>query len=147
MGLTRAAFALCILSLTACLSGCAEQKTPEQLLAHAQQLATEKKYRVALIELKSLLQENPNNVEARWLLGTFYLELEDGKSAAKEFRRARDLGVVDDSVVPLLARALLIADDADAVLALNVDGPLSPLSRAEFTATRGLALLARREDD
>lgn len=59
----------------------------------------------AVIELKSALQRNTDDADARALLGDIYLDLGDGAAAEKELRQAAALGRQDLS--PLIARSLL----------------------------------------
>ncbi|HHH39538.1 MAG TPA: tetratricopeptide repeat protein, partial [Sedimenticola sp.] len=97
----------------------------------------------AAIELKNALQKNPNDLRARWLLGTLYLQTGNPASAEKELRRARELGVVDDSVLPLLARSLLRQKKYAALKALDLSGLTTPENRAQVLAVQGLGLLAQ----
>ena len=64
--------------------------------------------RSALIELKNAAQKNPENRDARWLLGQIYLKFEHGAAAEKELRRALQLGVEREAVVVPLGTALLL---------------------------------------
>lgn len=65
------------------------------------------KVRRAVIELKNALQKEPGHAQARRLLGQVYVTLGDGRSAEKELRRATELGVSPEAVMPLLGEALL----------------------------------------
>lgn len=100
-------------------------------------------YREAVIDLKSVLQAEPDNARARWLLGRAYIAIEDGEGAEKELRRAQALGVDDDAVVPLLAQALLMQNKSDDVLGLAFTAPGSAESAAELDASKGFAHLAK----
>lgn len=64
--------------------------------------------RAAVIELKNVLQIDPNHAEARWLLGRSYIALGDGASAQKELERARDLGFTSEELDRVTTRALLL---------------------------------------
>ena len=59
------------------------------------------------IELKNILQESPDVLEARWMLGNLYLELGEGASARKEFEAVADLGRRDDEQAIALTSARL----------------------------------------
>lgn len=61
----------------------------------------------AIIELKGVLQDNPDSGEARLLLGTALLASGDGAGAEVELRRAQENEVSEDQVAPVLAQALL----------------------------------------
>ena len=64
----------------------------EQAMADAKQYVAEKKLNAAVVELKNLLQSNPANAEARYLLSRLSLQLGDLESAEKEIRRAIEAG-------------------------------------------------------
>ena len=64
--------------------------------------------RAAVIELKNVLQIDPDHAEARWLLGRTYIALGDGASAQKELGRARDLGFSNPEMDRAETRALLL---------------------------------------
>ncbi len=102
-------------------------------------------YSSAIIELKTLLQREPDNVSGRWLLGEVYLAIENGAAAEKEFRQARSLGVVDDSLCLGLRTHYVCKGKWDDIINLKVHGPLSSSSFAELDAHKGLAHLERRE--
>ena len=63
-------------------------------------------YQAAIIQLRNALQEDPNNREARLLLGRIRLDLGHADAAEKELRMALKLGHSDEAEV-LLGRALL----------------------------------------
>lgn len=117
--------------------------SPDQVLQRSQQHLERSDYRSAVVELKALLQREPKNAQARWLLAEVYLQMEDGASAEKELLRAGSLGVSGDSVLPWLARALLLQGRVDDVLNLAVKDGVSQRSSGEIMATRGLAKLAK----
>ena len=98
------------LFLISLMWGCAEEGgklTDRQYLDRARVQVDKGALREATIELKNALSVNPKNKEARWLLGTTYLDLGENAFAEKELRYARELGVNDASVLPLLSRAFL----------------------------------------
>ncbi|TFH48526.1 MAG: PEP-CTERM system TPR-repeat protein PrsT [Lysobacterales bacterium] len=64
--------------------------------------------RAAVIELKNVLQIDPNHAQARWLLGRSYVALGDGASAQKELERARDLGFTSAELDRVTTSALLL---------------------------------------
>ncbi len=111
-------------------------------VAKAEALLEQENFQAASIELKNALAADPNNAQARWLLGKVDLHLGNNASAANHLRRARVLGVSDASVLPLLAQALLLAGEPQAVLALEIASTLPPAMRCRLFASRGLAYLA-----
>jgi len=137
------------LSLSLLIMGCEGNKTPAEHLNQAENFLDKGEYKAAVIELKNILQQSPKHARARYLLGELYLKLEDGVSAEKELNWARELGVVDESVVPQLAQALLLQDNYLGVLDLGIDQvqQWGPKAKANFLASRGLALLALERKD
>ena len=122
--------------------GC-DRTDPQALVARAEQALLNKDYRAAVLDLKSVLQKEPENTRARWLLAETYLAVEDGASAQKELEWTRARGVEDDAAVPLLAQALWLQNQFDAVLALPKDGVRSPASLADLGAFRALARIGQ----
>jgi putative PEP-CTERM system TPR-repeat lipoprotein len=140
--LRKSALALALAAVLGTL-GCSE--SVESLVASGEAALGKGDYRTAQIQLKSALQQDLNNARARWLLGELSLTMEDGASAEKEIRRAGELGVGNDAVIPALAQALLLQGKVDEVLDLPQPPELSPRARGEVMAAQGLALLAKGE--
>ena len=80
---------------------------PVALLNRVAQRIDEGKLNDAVIDLKTVIAEQPDNRRARAMLGNLYLEGGNPKGALKELRRARELGVSDPQVSRGIARALL----------------------------------------
>ena len=99
----------------------------------------------AIIQLKNALQKNPDDAEARYLLGMIYQETGDPLSAEKELRKALALGISRDKVMPGLAKVLLIQGQFQKVLdetdQTTSKGPASP----EILSLRGNAYLALKK--
>jgi putative PEP-CTERM system TPR-repeat lipoprotein len=70
----------------------------------------------AIIQLKNALLVNPDNSQARLLLGNAYLNQKNGPSAVKELRRAQELGVAREVVLVPLGRALLMTGQSDKLI-------------------------------
>jgi tetratricopeptide (TPR) repeat protein len=66
------------------------------------------KNREAVIEWKNALRYDPNHLDARLALARLHIALGDGERAEHEIRRASSLGANANSVVSLLATALLV---------------------------------------
>ncbi len=99
-------------------------------------------FKASLIELKNALQQNPENPEARLLLGELYVLLGNGAAAEKELQRAKDLGVAGPFVEQLYIRAKLLQKEFDEVLAaLDRGDERDYATLAAFQALRGEALL------
>lgn len=101
-------------------------------------------YRSALIQLKNLLQRDPEHGEARLLLGEVYLELGDAVSAVKELEWSRDLGIDEAKVVIPLADAYLKAGRPDDLLQyIKVTQDQPGEFRSAILARRGNAYLLK----
>lgn len=87
------------------LSACGVE-TSEALVTKAQQSLAAGDHKAAIIQLKSAIQKDADNAEARFQLGRVYLEEEQFEAAEKEFRRAQEAGYAPESLSPLLAQAL-----------------------------------------
>ncbi len=100
--------------------------------------------RSAVIELKNVLQIDPDHAEARWLLGRTYVALGDGASAQKELQRARDLGFSSFEMKRATVRALLLQGQFD-----TASKQMQQLSESDIDADwlvlRGQAELGRQQ--
>lgn len=100
------------------LNGCS--KTPEQHFNQAQLMVQKGDNKAAIIELKTVLQAQPNNREARQLLGKVFLKDGAYPNAEKELSKARSLGVPDAQVLPGLADAYVHMGEPAKALALKL---------------------------
>jgi putative PEP-CTERM system TPR-repeat lipoprotein len=99
-GLVFYLFALAL--LTACGDSLTDGDYVEQ--ARASQAAGE--VNAAIIQLKSALKLNPENFDARYLLGTIYLERGQLSDAEKELQKARQIDSGQEALLVPLARTL-----------------------------------------
>jgi len=83
------------LVMLAALAACG-QRSEQDLLGSAQKRMEQKDANGAIIELKNLLQQSPDNAKARHLLGKALLESGDMAGAEIELRRAWELGAPRD---------------------------------------------------
>ena len=95
--------AACISSL---LIACGEEKA-EDLMSSAKTYLAKKDDKAAVIQLKNVLQKNPNQPEARFLLGRALLNSGNAVAAIVELRKALDLKHPESQVVPVLAKSLI----------------------------------------
>ncbi len=113
-------------------------------LASAEAYIEKQDYAAAVIQLKSALQKNANNAEARQLLGRSLLETGDAKAAAIELRKALELGAKPSEVQPLLAKAMLAQGQARPVVqefaAVTLDDPEASADLKTTVATAYAAL-------
>jgi putative PEP-CTERM system TPR-repeat lipoprotein len=86
--------------------GCGGEK-PDGLIASAKDYLAKSDNKAATIQLRNVLQKNPDNAEARFLLGKALAAQFDAVSAEKEFRKALEFMHPAEEVVPELARALV----------------------------------------
>ena len=117
----------------------------EASISDAEHLQRAKQYqaagdiRASLIELKSALQQNARNSEARLLLGELYVLVGEGGAAEKELIRAQELGVSGLFVQKLLGESLLLQHRFNDVLSM-LEG-LEWASQPELLVLRGQAQL------
>ena len=139
--------ALFILALLSGCDGLFNEISDAEHVSRAQTYLDEGKLTSASIELKNALSKNSNNAQAHWLLGKLHVETGDGLSAEKELTKAKELGVNDDSVLPLLLEALLLQENYSEVLKQDISSVRTDEIIARLKASRGLALLAQKETD
>ncbi|HSD73180.1 MAG TPA: XrtA/PEP-CTERM system TPR-repeat protein PrsT [Steroidobacteraceae bacterium] len=127
---------LLCLGLAACNPG------PDELLKRAQRNLEAGDLRAASIDLKTLLQGNPNNAEARFALGRAMLAGGDAESAIREFELARGLGVADERLAVPTSRALLASRRYEEALKfIDADKAPNDSQRRELLIMRGDAQL------
>jgi putative PEP-CTERM system TPR-repeat lipoprotein len=128
--LTAIAFAV----LTA-LSGCSQPPDAYQFMSAAREYRQKGDNKAAAIQLQNVLQLNPSNGEARFMLGSIYNDLNDPLSAEKELRKALELDYDDAAVRPQLATSLLLQGRYKDV----VEETERALNSAEVLVVRGTA--------
>ncbi|MDA8621920.1 PEP-CTERM system TPR-repeat protein PrsT [Psychrosphaera sp.] len=85
------------------LVGCGEKSSAEYVVSANKSLEN-KDYKTAVIELKNAIKQEPNEANARFLLGKVYLDLKQYSFAEKELERALDYGYAAEDVIPLLSK-------------------------------------------
>lgn len=112
-----AALALPLLAALLLVSGCGQTDfSASERLQRAAAFQAEGDLRASIIELKNLLQNEPQHTEGRWRLGLAYLELGDGAAALSALERGLALGWESPDAPLQLARARLLEREFDAVL-------------------------------
>lgn len=131
------------LLLVAALAACG-QRSEQDLLAAAQKRMEQKDAGGAVIELKNLLQQNPDNATGRHLLGKALLEAGDVAGAEIELRRAWELGAPRDELAPLLAQTLLQSGQSRKLIGEFSDQSFSdPAAMSTVQQSLALAFLAQ----
>ena len=102
--------------LAALLFGCSGQNA-EQFVAAANTHLKNGNTQAALVELKNALQQDPDFVQARLLMGKALLAASDPVAAEVELRKARSLGAADVQVLPELARTMLLLGQPEKITA------------------------------
>ena len=126
------------------VSGCDRigSSTPQQHIQKAKNFLDKGDQRASIIELKSALQQSPDNAEARLLLGEIYIKAQQGKDAEKELLRAQKLGVDEESIKVLLGQALLLQESYERVLnEVTPSSRTSPKNMAKIQQLHGEAQL------
>ena len=111
------------------LSGCnrATNVSVEEHIQRAKDMNAEGNLKGVVIELKNAIQQSPDNPQARLMLGEAYLQFKLGDNAAKEFDKARGLGVNEASIKPLMGEALILTKAYQRVLdELQVSNDANP---------------------
>lgn len=103
--------------MLALLSGCGK-KDSETHYADAQQFLLNNNYPSAVIELKSAVQQEPENKDYRLALGKVHLKTGDVIAAAKELDRALQLGAPKEAVAASLFKSYYAAKDNKPILEL-----------------------------
>lgn len=126
----------------AVLAGCEKDLTDAEYLSNAKELWNQGDFKGSVIELKNALGKNPDNPEARLLLGQVYLRLENGTAAEKELRRAMELNIPLSALAVELAQALLLQDEYQKMLDQVAPDTLSDArARSRLLALRASAFL------
>lgn len=123
------------------LTACGKNENTETFLSEAKKYQQQGDNKAAIIQLKNTLQKTPDNVEARFLLGSIYKETGENLSAEKELRKALSLGMDTGKVFPLLGKTLLAMGKFQEILDEAKKIPESQHT-AEILTLRGSANLA-----
>ncbi|MBV8036295.1 XrtA/PEP-CTERM system TPR-repeat protein PrsT [Roseateles sp.] len=133
------------LVLIAALAACG-QRSEQDLLASAQKRMEQKDVSGAVIELKNLLQQSPDNARGRYLLGKALLETGDLAGAEIELRRAWELGAPRDELAPQLAQTLLHSGQSRKLILEFADQSLAdPGAMSALQQHLAMAYLAQGE--
>jgi putative PEP-CTERM system TPR-repeat lipoprotein len=133
---------LLILGLTGLtMAACNKPQDAQTLIADARNYQQKGDNKAAIIQLKNSLQQNPNDPEARYLLGTIYNKTGDLQSAEKELGKALSLGMSPTKVWPELGQTMLGLGQFQQLLD-NTQTLSGNDASAEIFTLRGTAFLA-----
>ena len=133
---------LLILGLTGlAMIACNKPQDAQTLIADARNYQQKGDNKAAIIQLKNVLQQNPNDAEARHLLGTIYNKTGDLQSAEKELQKALGLGMSPARVWPDLGQTMLglgqfqqLLDDTQKLSGNDTSAEISTLRGNAFLA-------------
>ena len=123
------------------MTGCGKTKDAQTLISEAADYHQKGDDKAAIIQLKNALQKNPDDPDARYLLGVIYNKTGDSQSAEKELRKALSLGMSPSKVLPALGQAMLNLGQFQQVLDDTKELSANK-SSAEISTLRGSASLA-----
>lgn len=139
-----AAVSLALVTLLAACGGSSEA----DLMASAKELIAKKDNKAAIIQIKNALQKNPQSGAARLLLGKTLLDTNDVAAALVELRKAQELQVPDEQVIPSLARAMILAREESKLVAQYGQLQLrEPEAQADLRTSIATAYILQNEMD
>ncbi|MDN3517171.1 PEP-CTERM system TPR-repeat protein PrsT [Aquisalimonas lutea] len=126
-------------SLAIIVTGCGAQGVDE-LMERAAEMREQGRYQSAIADYREVLEENPDNAEARYGLGVASLRQGEYGRAVDALERARAGGISADRIDPKLARALIWDRRAEEVHArVSMDDLTDSDARADLEALIGEA--------
>jgi putative PEP-CTERM system TPR-repeat lipoprotein len=128
------------LLVTVSLAACEGRENVGALISEAHAYQKKGESKAAIIQLKNALQKNPDNAEARSLLGNIYYETGDVGSAEKEIRKALALGADPADLLPTLGKVLLLERQYQKVLD-EVKQPAGAAPDPRYLSLQGHAYL------
>ena len=128
------------------LVACGSSKDDQNMVQVAKEYSAQNKMREAALELKNALQINPENAEARYMLGQINLDFGETASAEKEFTRAASFGWSEEAVMIGLARAIIISNEYSRMSdEVSIKSAYSPSARASLHGLRSIAYTGNGE--
>jgi len=138
----RYVFAVALLSASMALGGCDYFRSVSDRIARAEALLAQSEHRAAAIELKNVIDKEPNNPQARLLLANILLFMSDPNAAQRDLDVARKNGANVAQANDVEIRILLTLgrfQDAAAKLSRQ-DYALSEPNRSLYLARANLGL-------
>lgn len=134
-------------SVVLAVSACSDNESAQTYISKAKISIAEKENSAAIISLKNALKVDAKNAQARFLLGRLYLSAGDAEKATKELERANKLKFDVDKVIPLLARAYMLTESDDDVLALSSQEKSLSTARTQYLVYKTIALLRTSDNE
>ena len=131
-----------LLSLAALPAQSAFAETAEEFYESGVALHAEGELLGAIIQLKNALQQNPDHLPARVMLGRLHLENNEPLDAENQLKTALELGADPDLVVPILGLAWLYQGKHEEIMADQRYRRFSTRSKAEWRLLRGKVQLS-----
>jgi putative PEP-CTERM system TPR-repeat lipoprotein len=123
------------------VTACSEQESAQTYISKAESLIVKEQNSEAIISLKNALKVDAKNAKARYILGKLYLNLGFSDQAIKELERALKYKFNPDKVIPLLARAYMLAEDDESILSLATQEELLTSTSTRYFAYKTMAAL------
>lgn len=128
------------------LSGCSDESS-QTLLTQARASIQAGDRNAAVIQLKSAIQKDEQNADARFELAKLQMQLGDYAAAEKELRRAREYGLAGDKVNPLLAQVLIRLGEFQRVLDEIPSPSAGSPNESTFLVARANAQLSLKQPE
>ena len=128
-------------SLILAITACGDNESAQTYISKAESQIVEQQDSAAIISLKNALKLEAKNAQARFLLGKLYLNMGDAENAIKELERANKFKFSVDQVLPLLARAYMLAEYDEDILALSSQEKLLATPNTQYLAYKVMAAL------
>ncbi|MEL7043795.1 MAG: XrtA/PEP-CTERM system TPR-repeat protein PrsT [Pseudomonadota bacterium] len=138
---------VCALLVSVALGACSPSLSEAELLARANEAFERGDLAAAELDIKTALQQNPENASARVLYGRLFLRKVAPDAAVDEFERALATEVQPDTLL-LMAKALIENGDTAELLSDFDAGRYAPIDDdPEFQAALARAYLAQEEGE
>lgn len=121
--------AISALLLSTVLLGCGDNKTTTEYMAEAKTAISGGQKSVAIINLKNVLKTEADNAEARFLLGSVYVQQGLWVNAEKELSRAEAAGFSDDKLSLLLLKVNYRLENIDYLASIDEENKLNELAK------------------
>jgi putative PEP-CTERM system TPR-repeat lipoprotein len=127
---------LALLTIGVLLTGCDAFVSTQTRLERAQKQLDQSNYRAAMSDVKTVLQDEPENAKARLLLAELSLQIGDRESADKELERALAAGATAEQASAVRYELLLAGGRDDELAALLEKDTFTPPARRQLLAAK-----------